>query len=41
MANLKLLYRSEAAGGVENAAGKTLQLGRERGLVLVLSEDGG
>ena len=38
MANLKLLYRNEAAGGVQNAAGKTLQLGRERGLVLVLSE---
>lgn len=41
MANLKLLYRSEAAGGVECAAGKTLQLGRERGLLLVLSQDCG
>lgn len=41
MANLKLLYRSKAAGGVENAAGKTLQLGPERGLLLVLSEGGG
>lgn len=41
MANLKLLYRSEAAGGVENAAGKTLQLGHDRGLVLVLSEGDG
>ena len=38
MANLKLLYRSKAAGGVESAAGKTLQLGRERGLLLVVSE---
>lgn len=41
MANLKLLYRSEAAGGVESAAGKTLQLGRERGLLLVLSQEAG
>ena len=41
MASLQLLYRQESAGGASRAAGKTLQLGKGRGVVLVLCEGKG
>lgn len=41
MASLKLLYRQEATDGAPRAVGKTLQLGKGRGVVLVLCEGKG
>ncbi len=41
MASLKLLYRQEVTDGASRAVGKTLQLGKGRGAVLVLCEGKG
>ena len=41
MASLKLLYRQELTDGAARVVGKTLQLGKGRGVALVLSEGKG